>query len=173
MEAEGGVSPVPREARVYQGRRAGLVSRLVASAVDGAVVGLVMLVGYLGYAGLLFMANPRGFVFPSGSWLLSLTAASLVMVLYLTAAWTLTGRTYGCHLMGLRVVDHQARRLRFPAAFVRALFCTYFPLGLLWCAVNRNQRSVQDLVLRTAVLYDWQPRRLAGNEGEGGPVPDR
>jgi hypothetical protein len=41
---------------------------------------------------------------------------------------------------------------------VRAVFCVAFPPLLFWAIVNR--RSVQDLVLRTAVIYDWaeQPR---------------
>jgi hypothetical protein len=41
---------------------------------------------------------------------------------------------------------------------VRAVLCVAFPPLLFWAIVNR--RSVQDLVLRTAVIYDWaeQPR---------------
>ena len=37
-----------------------------------------------------------------------------------------------------------------------------FPLGLLWCAVDGSRRSVQDVVLRTTVVYDWQPRGETG-----------
>ena len=38
-----GVSPVPREARPYQGHRAGVVTRMVANVVDpGVVVGLMV-----------------------------------------------------------------------------------------------------------------------------------
>jgi hypothetical protein len=30
-----------------------------------------------------------------------------------------------------------------------------FPIGVLWVAVNRENRSVQDIVLRTSVVYEW------------------
>jgi uncharacterized RDD family membrane protein YckC len=30
-----------------------------------------------------------------------------------------------------------------------------FPLGLLWILASRRNASVQDLILGTAVLYDW------------------
>jgi uncharacterized RDD family membrane protein YckC len=33
-----------------------------------------------------------------------------------------------------------------------------FPVGLLWCAADPARRSVQDIVLRTSVVYNWLPR---------------
>jgi uncharacterized RDD family membrane protein YckC len=152
------VSPVPREARPYQGRRAGLVTRMAAAVIDAGVVGVVMIAGYLGWAGLEFMVDPLGFRFPDPAALLSLTWAFVVLVVYLTAAWTLSGRTYGDHVMGLRVVGRGGRPMRLPAAFLRALLCAVFPIGLLWCAGSREHRSIQDVVFRTSVIYDWQPR---------------
>jgi uncharacterized RDD family membrane protein YckC len=152
------VSPVPREARPYQGRRAGLVTRMAAAVIDAGVVGVVLLAGYLAWVGLEFMVDPLGFRFPDPAAVLSLTWAFVVLVVYLTAAWTLSGRTYGDHVMGLRVVRRGGRPMRLSGAFVRALFCAVFPIGLLWCAGSRERRSVQDVLLRTSVVYDWQPR---------------
>ena len=154
---EGGVSPVPREARPFQGRRAGLVTRLVAAVIDGVVVGLVLLGGYLGIAGLLFLARPRDFTFPDLRPIVSLTAGYVVAVAYLTVSWRVSGRSYGSLVMGLRVVSRRGTGLRLPGALVRAVFCVTFPIGLLWVAVSRENRSVQDLLLRTSVVYDWQP----------------
>jgi hypothetical protein len=37
---------------------------------------------------------------------------------------------------------------------LRAALCVVFPLGLLWCALSRHRRSLQDLVIGSAVLYD-------------------
>ncbi|MET1060379.1 MAG: RDD family protein [Nocardioides sp.] len=153
------VSPVPREARGYQGEVAGLVTRMVGAGIDAGVVGLVLLLAWLGLNGLKFMVDPRGFQFSGTSVLLTLTAAFVVLVVYLTAAWATTGRTWGSHVMGMRVVDRQGRRLRPAVALLRALFCAFFPIGLLWCGANRSRRSVQDIVLRTSVVYDWVPRR--------------
>ena len=159
MEAtEGGVSPLPREARPYQGRRAGVVTRFLAAAIDGVVVCLVLAAGYAGFAGVLFLFDPRGFTFPDAKLVFSMVAGFAVLVVYLTVAWWLSGRSYGCLVMGLRVVNHRGERLRFTGAFVRALFCAALPVGLLWVAVSRENRSVQDLVLRTSVIYDWQPQ---------------
>ena len=71
--------------------------------------------------------------------------------------WALDGRTYGCHVLGLRVVSYRGSRMRPLGALLRAVFCVFFPIGLLWCAASRANRSVQDVVLRTSVVYDWEP----------------
>ena len=158
--AEHGVSPIPREARGYQGQPAGLVTRMTAAVLDGAVVVLALVAGYAVLAALLFMVNPRGFSLPDGGWLLSVSAGLLVLVVYLTAAWWISGRSYGCLVMGLRVVGHHGDNPRLLEALARALLCVVFPIGLLWTLVSRDNRSLQDLVLRTSVVYDWQPARL-------------
>ena len=155
---EGGFSPVPREARPYQGQRAGLVTRMVAAIIDGIVVMLVLLVGYAAFAVLLFLIDPRNFSFPETRLVFSLAAGFLVLVVYLTIAWWVSGRSYGCLVMGLRVVGYRGENLRLVGALVRALFCAVFPIGLLWVAASRENRSVQDTLLRTSVIYDWQPR---------------
>lgn len=153
-----GETPVPREARPYQGRRAGLVTRLIAAAVDLAVVAVVLVAAYAGWAAFLLLIDPRTFTFPEVSVVFSLLAWFVVSVGYLTLAWTLSGRSYGDLVMGLRVLGPGGRRLHLVGAFVRALACVVIPIGLLWVAVSRQQRSFQDVVLRTSVVYDWQPR---------------
>ena len=163
----GPVSPVPREVRPYQGMRAGVVSRLAADVLDGLVVTVTVAAGYGTVAALRFMWDPRTFSFPSASWLLLLTAGLVVSVTYLTVAWTITGRSYGKAVMGLRVLGPFGR-LRLPGAFLRALACTLFPIGLLWCAVSPANRSLQDVVLRTSVVYDWTPRATPAGRGPRG-----
>jgi len=32
------------------------------------------------------------------------------------------------------------------------------PDRLFWCAISKENRSLQDLVLRTSVIYDWEIR---------------
>lgn len=165
------LSAVPLEARRYQGRPAGLVTRAAAAVVDALIVCLVVLTGYLGLNGLLFLAHPRSFAFLDTSLLLSLTAGWIVALLYLTACWWLTGRTYGCHLMGLRVVGRRGGRIRLSTAFLRALACTLVPIGLLWSAGSRRNRSLQDIVLGTQVLYEWQPHRRGNRQADPQPLP--
>ena len=164
--AGGGVSPVPREARPYQGRRAGLVTRLVAACIDAAVVALVLLAGYFGLAALLFLVDPRGFSMPHAGLVFSLTAAFVVSIVYLTVSWTLSGRTYGSLVMGLRVLGRDGRPLGLTGSAARAVFVTLVPIGVMWVAVSRDNKSVQDVFLGTAVVYDWQPRGAQGHPQE-------
>ena len=160
-----GVSPIPREARPYQGQRAGVVTRVVANVVDAGVVVAVVVAGYAALNGVVFMFDPRGFRFIETDAGQLVTAGILAYVLYATAAWSTVGRTYGCHVMGLRVVSRRGRRLHLLIALARAVLCVVFPIGLLWCAVSRTQRSLQDLALRTAVIYDWSPRADLNDDG--------
>ncbi len=158
MTMAGPISPIPPEARPYQGQRAGIITRTIAGVIDGLVVIALLLGGYLGVNGLLFLFDPRGFEFTEASVLLSVTGGLVVLVLYLTIAWSITGRSYGCHVMGLRVVSRRGRRLLPHIALLRAVFYALFPIGLLLCAGGRNHSSLQDFVLRTSVIYDWLPR---------------
>jgi uncharacterized RDD family membrane protein YckC len=156
------LSAIPPAARDLQGRRAGLVSRLVADTVDfGIVVGIVA-GGYAAVAALRFLWNSRTFTFPAPGFGLLVIAGSAVMVLYLTAGWTVSGRTYGDHLLGLRVVGRRGRPLRPVAAFLRAVLYVLFPIGLFWIALSRQNESVQDVLLRSSVVYDWSRTPLGG-----------
>jgi uncharacterized RDD family membrane protein YckC len=85
-------------------------------------------------------------------------AGCLLLTLYLAVSWMGSGRTYGNHVMGLRVVNNKGRRLHPLGALVRAVCCVILPIGLLWVLVSGQNRSLQDLVLRTSVIYDWDVR---------------
>ena len=162
----GRISPVPREARVYQGQRAGIVTRTVASAIDAAVVALIVVALYLGWTGLSFVLDPTGFRFPRPPYGVVLGVGLGTLGLYLAACWWVIGRTYGGHIMGLRVVSRRNTRLGLPTALLRALLCVLFPVGLFWVVFSARNQSVQDLVMRTAVIYDWEP-------SHPGPGPER
>lgn len=152
---ESGVSPVPHEARAYQGRRAGVVTRLVAAGLDAVVVGLIIGSSYGALAGFSFLLDPRAFTFPGIDLFFSMASALVVLVLYQAITWRLTGRTYGNAVMGLRVVGRNGERLSLAGSFARSLATAVFPVGILWVAVSRENRSVQDLALRTSVIHDW------------------
>jgi len=155
------LSLVPLAARPYQGTAAGIVTRLAASTLDALVVGTALVGVYVGYVGLRFVFAPRDFRVPALSVELVVVAFFAGLVLYLTAAWWISGRTLGDRVMGIRVVTGMRARIQLARAFVRALLCAAFPIGLLWCAVNRERRALHDLALRTSVVYDWLPRPAA------------
>jgi len=152
------ISPIPREARPYQGESAGLVTRLVANSIDAMVIAVALGAGYLGYASFLFLLDPRQFTFPAANLLLSLTAGMGLSIAYLTLTWAFAGKTYGDHIMGLRVLGRHGRTLGPLRSLARAAFCVVFPIGLFWCVISPERRSVQDVVLWTRVVYDWMPR---------------
>jgi uncharacterized RDD family membrane protein YckC len=147
---------IPKEARSFQGHRAGVVSRTIAATIDLAVVVAILVSFYVAWAAVKFLHNPHNFSLPAPSYAAILLVGFWVSVLYLTVVWTATGRSYGNHLMGLRVLNFQGRKPFVPGAFLRALFCVFFPIGLFWVAISRANRSVQDVVLRTSVIYDWR-----------------
>jgi uncharacterized RDD family membrane protein YckC len=154
--SEPGVSPIPQEARPYQGQPAGVVSRSVAAVIDAAVVLVGLLVAYGVVVAVRYLLSPLSFGLPDIGAFLSVLAVASAAILYLSLSWWLAGRSFGAHLMGLHVVDLRGRDLRLAIALLRALLCVVFPIGILWVPVSRGNRSAQDLLLRTVVLYDWQ-----------------
>jgi uncharacterized RDD family membrane protein YckC len=152
------VSPIPHAARPYQGRRAGLISRTLAALVDLAVVVGAFWLGYAAVSVALFAVEPSDFHFPDvtlGGWI---ATEYVLAVVYLTLGWSTSGRTVGALVMGLRVLNRGGDPMRPVGALLRALFCVTFPLGVLWIVVSAENRSLQDLVLRTSVVYDWHRR---------------
>lgn len=152
------LSAVPREARAFQGQTAGVVTRFVAAVVDVPLVALALLSAYIGLVGLKFLVDPRGFDWPDPSIVPFLAIMAGLMVIYLTIAWALGGRTFGNMLMGIRVVTVRGHPLGWIRSFLRAVAYIALPIGLFWSAVDRRGRSVQDLVVRSTAVYDWRPR---------------
>jgi uncharacterized RDD family membrane protein YckC len=167
VELEEGKTPsrhlpsLPTYAVGYQGNRAGFVSRAIAAGIDVALIFLVVLGTIAALWMISFVVDPLQS--PSAAAAQSRVPAAAVMILYgyvlnvvyWTVFWATSGRTIGNLVMGLRVVNRKGEHLRWPGAFVRALFCTIFPIGLAWAIFSGANRSVQDVVLRTSVIYDW------------------
>lgn len=152
------IETVPAEARRFQGRRAGIVTRVTANVIDVAVVVVILGVLYVAWAAFLLLLRGDAFMMPTPSFAVAYLLGSVILGVYFVAAWSTTGRTYGNHLLGLRVVNHEGERVRLLGALLRSVACVMFPIGLLWCAVSRENRSLQDVVIRTSVIYDWEIR---------------
>jgi uncharacterized RDD family membrane protein YckC len=159
------VAAMPPEARPYQGQRAGIVSRMLASAVDFVIVVVVLGAGYGAWSLVVFLWRPSRFHFPivPSGWVLF--AGGVVLFVYLSAEWAATGRTWGDVLLGLRVVSRRGGRLHPVSAVLRAAICVLFPIGIFWIAVSRANRSVADVILRTSVIYDWGPTVVSALPG--------
>ena len=148
---------IPEDAREFQGERAGFATRFLASSIDVALVALLMMGIWLGIEILQLIFTPGVEVQPP-------RAATLVVwgyvftTFYWTVAWATSGRSLGAWVMGVRVVNRKGDRLSWPISLARAAFSVAFPVGLAWALISKRNRSVQDVVLRTIVIYDWSPR---------------
>lgn len=145
---------VPREARPFQGHRAGFFTRMVAAIIDVLAVAAIVVLLNLSIAFLSMIANAAGSVqVPKFSF--SVAAGTVLLWMAWTAGWATTGRSLGMHIMGIRVVNRSGERVGWGLAALRSIFCIGFPIGLLWVIVSPANRSVQDLVLRSSVVHDW------------------
>ncbi|SEO55863.1 RDD family protein [Trujillonella endophytica] len=144
---------------------AGVVTRLLAACVDALVVVLLAVAADLAAAGIRFVWSPRDFRWPQISLLATTTALTALAVVYLAVAWAVAGRTYGARLLGLRVLSEGHGLLGWARSGLRALACVVFPAGLLWCAISPGRRSLQDLLVRSVVVYDVHPFVAAAADG--------
>ena len=151
----GGIVPARVSPDALRGTPAGIASRAAANLIDFSVTGSLLVGVYVGVATLRFLRNPRSFTFPAPSLALIILVGSVLAGLYFAICWALSGRTYGALVLGLRVVGREGRYPRPTVALLRAVACVVFPVGLVWCGVDRLGRSVQDVLLRTSVVYDW------------------
>ncbi len=133
-------STMPEDARVHQGHGAGIVSRLIAAGLDLVVVIVLLLAAYGSWSITLFVLDTRAFTFPRPSPLLIVVAYMFVAISYLTMSWWVSGRSYGQHLLGLRVTTQRGDRLRFPHALLRAGVCVSFPSACSgWSSVDATR----------------------------------
>jgi len=134
-------------------RSAGIVSRFIAAVLDVVVVMSVLGAGYLATAFVLFTMDISNFAFPQVGWWFTTTGFLAVAFGYLTLCWAASGRTIGAVMMGLLVVRRSGKRLHFAQAALRGAACVLFPIGLFWVAVSDKRLSLQDVALRTRVIY--------------------
>ncbi|KXT56519.1 RDD family protein [Gordonia sihwensis] len=141
------------EPRDAQPRTAGIVTRLIAAVIDVVLVVALLGLGYLGTAFVLFTMDITNFAFPQVGWWFTTSGFLGIAFVYLVAGWSVTGRTVGNVLMGLRVVRVSGRPMHFAQILLRALTCVVFPVGLFWVVLSPRRMSLQDAVLRTKVIY--------------------
>jgi uncharacterized RDD family membrane protein YckC len=140
---------------VDQGRPAGIVSRGLTVAVDTVVILGVEALAYACLLAFRVVWSPEPFTAPTAGATVLVGSTALFSVAYLTAGWAIAGRTYGAAVLGVRLVDSGGHVPGWGRCAVRGVCCVAFPLGLLWSAFRSDRRSLQDLLVRTNVVYDW------------------
>jgi uncharacterized RDD family membrane protein YckC len=168
---DSGTRWLPPGADARQGLRAGVVSRVAAMVVDAASSVALVGVVYLGWAGIRLLRRATRFSWPHPTFTQIVVAAGVVAVLALSIEWSSTGRSVGASFMGLRVLGRRAVPVGFAVAFLRALTCVLFPIGLFWAAFSTRNASLQDLLFRTSVIYDWRSRVPPATVDPAAPEP--
>jgi uncharacterized RDD family membrane protein YckC len=142
-----------------QGARAGFVSRVMANAIDWSIAILIEVLLYLLVSVVIYLFT-RNVGFPQPSKAVLLIAFWAIVVLYLTSGWA-SGATLGKRILGLRVTRLNGSVLGPRIAFVRALLCFAFLPGIVWVLFSKRNFSLQDLIVRSEVVYDWKYRSPA------------
>jgi uncharacterized RDD family membrane protein YckC len=143
------------QARALQGNRAGIVSRVIADGIDYLLAFGIYFAMLVGFAIAEYLLTQNKFQIPDPPVAVSFAVPWGILVLYLTAGWGGTGRTFGKSVMGLRVVTRAGLRLPPRRAFLRALLCATLPWVILWVVISRKNLGLHDIVFRTGVVYDW------------------
>ena len=133
---------------------AGIVTRVLAALIDAVAVAVLTGGVFGAMVAAVFLANPVSFSWPHNLAAQTSLLAVVVAVGYLTIGWATAGRTVGGAVLGTRVVARGGGRLGWARSACRAVLCVLVPLGLLWAAVSARRRSLQDLLVRSTVLYD-------------------
>jgi|1186.fasta_scaffold546801_2 uncharacterized RDD family membrane protein YckC len=127
---------------------AGVVSRTAAYLLDGIVVAALTGGAALVVELVAVLAGKR--TSGLGRWVLVAIPAALFV--YQVGFWALAGRTPGMAVLGIRMLGRTGSRPSWPAAVIRAVVLDVFPIGVLWCLVDRRHRSIADIVARTVLI---------------------
>lgn len=150
------------------GYPAGFISRLVAFAIDVAILLFVYAMGSAALSGTLNLFGLTNLIsnfLSSGTIAAQITvaligAASIILVAaYGILAWYLTGETIGNAVVGLQVVDLAGGRPSFWRA-VRRMIGVYVAaiplfLGFIWVLFSKDRRGWHDIIGGTYMVHDW------------------
>src|SRR5438874_3778879 len=140
------------------GRYAGLVTRALALALDGAIVnGVAALVAVMVGLGVSLLHLPR----EVDAVIAAVMGAIWIVwtIAYFVFFWSSTGQTPGDRVMGIRVIDGRERGpLKPRRALLRliALWLAALPLlaGIWMMLWDERRRCRQDRLARTLVVYE-------------------
>jgi uncharacterized RDD family membrane protein YckC len=153
------VTTLRERAAPHLGRRAGIVSRISANALDLVVVFVIYFAALITFAGVRFIATPKPLSMPHPPNWVSAIVLVAIEIFYLALGWSGERVTFGKGLVGLRVLSDHGQPISFWRGLVRAVVCTIIggPL-LLWAAVSKRNAALYDYPLKTAVVYEWRGR---------------
>ena len=144
--------------REAQGKRAGFASQAVAMALDLVSVVVVYFGLLLLYGGLHFVVTDSQFEMPQPGKGVNAILLFFVGWFVLAGAWSSSGRAFGMAFVGLRVVDASGEPVRKGQSRVRAILVVFtLGLGVVTVLFSRRNKSLYDMLCKTAVVYAWRP----------------
>ena len=144
--------------RQAQGQRAGFVTQLLGTLLDGAVIIVIDFALLVVFGFVKFLVTDKQFEMPQPGPAGNAVMFTIVGVLLLWSSWSGSGRAPGMAMMGIRVVDRDGGRLSSPRAFWRALLAILtLGWGVVFVAFSKRNKSLYDMVCGSAVVYAWRP----------------
>lgn len=147
---------IPNRARIFQGSTVGFTSRFISVLIDMALIAVMLLGAYGIWLALRYVLTVF-YDIPQLSGVPLLLVGYFLMWAYWTWSWATGGKSLGNVLMGIRVQTNSGQDLHLGRSAARALLSVVFPIGLAWAIVSRSNHSIQDVILRTKVVFDWTP----------------
>lgn len=144
-----------------QGHYAGAVTRLAAYGVD---IGLATAVFSVGAAVLVWTVSlvTHGDLDVSLATWVTVGAYAIWLFLYFAYPWSVSGKTAGMALVGIKVVTAEGAPCGSRHAAVRtlALPLSFLTLGIGFLPIvfGRHRRALHDRIAGTAVVYAWDAR---------------
>lgn len=144
---------------VLNGRAAGFVTRTFAFVADLIIVaGLIALGGWIA---VLIDSTLESFGIDLRVDLsaLYIVFVPLIAAMYFVMFWSLTGRTIGKWIMGLRVVNPAGVSPTVGKSVIRVfgyvVSALALWLGYLWVIVDDDRKAWHDHMANTSVVYDY------------------
>lgn len=144
-----------------QGHYAGAVTRLAAFAIDQSVATAAFAVATAVISWALHLVTAGEVDWTPSAWLTALLFTGWLFVYY-AYPWSVSGKTFGMALLGIRVVRRDGaptsprhgivRTLAFPLSFMT------LGLGFVPIITGRHHRALHDAIAGTAVVYSWDAR---------------
>ncbi len=147
-----------------QGNYAGGVTRLVAFAADaGASWGIFTLsVAAITFALKLVTGTTVDLTKGTVSAVLVVISFVVWEFVYFAYQWSLSGKTIGMALLGIRVVATDGDAIAVRQAVIRTitlpLSFLLFGLGFLGILLNKDRHAWHDRMAKTVVVYSWDAR---------------
>jgi uncharacterized RDD family membrane protein YckC len=144
-----------------QGHWAGIVTRLVAFLLDLVLSTLAYLLILVAIRFAVEALSHHTITWADQR-IITLVGFGVWEFVWFAYPWSMSGKSLGMALVGVRVVRADGSSVPFSRAAVRALCLPFsilfFGLGCLLILVQPERRALHDLIAGTAVVYSWNAR---------------